>query len=319
MVSTKSNTKSYSKSGHLDVSYYAAPVSFFHLKYKFNDIKFDAWVYNISRQKSNMWVIVNKKHYFTFERMRKHQVKVKVFDNPILDGDALRDIKSNTIDFLSEYKDDFKLHNIPMKRGLLFCGRPGCGKTFACKWLAAECGKEGIGFKSTSMGDIDISKICKTLKDTKGVLVFDDIELLVKDRDNSSLNTSLYALLGALDGVTEVEGLVYIFTTNDYKLLDKGFIRPGRIDMIFHFDLPDERMRGLFVDKFFTIKISEDEKEKIINKSEGWTFADIEELRKLIAIDRIAGNNNSLDKLFMDYDSYRSVERSKEKKLGFSG
>ena len=49
---------------------------------------------------------------------------------------------------------------------------------------------------------------------------------------------SLSALLNAIDGVASNEGRVLIMTTNSPDTLDAALIRPGRIDMRVHFDLP---------------------------------------------------------------------------------
>ena len=49
---------------------------------------------------------------------------------------------------------------------------------------------------------------------------------------------SLSALLNAIDGVASQEGRVLIMTTNAPNSLDEALVRPGRIDMHVHFDLP---------------------------------------------------------------------------------
>ena len=62
---------------------------------------------------------------------------------------------------------------------------------------------------------------------------------------------SLSALLNAIDGVASQEGRVLIMTTNAPETLDDALVRPGRIDMHVHFDLPSwVEIRELFLSMY---------------------------------------------------------------------
>ena len=56
-------------------------------------------------------------------------------------------------------------------------------------------------------------------------------------------------LLEILDGITECKDRIIILTTNHVDLLDKAFLRPGRIDMCMHF----KKLRKVDVDDLFKL------------------------------------------------------------------
>lgn len=62
---------------------------------------------------------------------------------------------------------------------------------------------------------------------------------------------SLSALLNAIDGVASHEGRILIMTTNSPEKLDKALIRPGRVDLHIHFELPSRiEVEELFVSMY---------------------------------------------------------------------
>jgi hypothetical protein len=79
---------------------------------------------------------------------------------------------------------------------------------------------------------------------------------------NETLNLS--TLLNILDGVLEQPGRILIMTSNHPEKLDKALIRPGRIDVIVHFNYCKKHEIAEIVLAFTNYKINKDELENII-------------------------------------------------------
>jgi hypothetical protein len=79
---------------------------------------------------------------------------------------------------------------------------------------------------------------------------------------NETLNLS--TLLNILDGVLEQPGRILIMTSNHPEKLDKALIRPGRIDVIVHFNYCKKHEIAEIVLAFTNYKINKDELDNII-------------------------------------------------------
>jgi SpoVK/Ycf46/Vps4 family AAA+-type ATPase len=61
------------------------------------------------------------------------------------------------------------------------------------------------------------------------------------------------AVLEGLDGIdAKGKDVIYMFTTNFVEKINPAFMRPGRIDTMLHFGLPDAKTSARFVEKFTT-------------------------------------------------------------------
>ncbi|KAF2491171.1 P-loop containing nucleoside triphosphate hydrolase protein, partial [Lophium mytilinum] len=140
---------------------------------------------------------------------------------------------------------------IPYRRGFLFHGPPGCGKTSMAKALA---GHFHLPLFSTSLsrnmteGTLEslfrqLPKRCIVLLediDSAGIQreemkqVVPEQPLLqaqAQQPEHYGYGMPLSCLLNVIDGPNSEEGRVLIMTTNTPESLDRALIRPGRIDM----------------------------------------------------------------------------------------
>jgi mitochondrial chaperone BCS1 len=183
--------------------------------------------------------------------------------------------KQDFVDDLSLYLSPetriwYSKRGIPYRRGVLFHGPPGTGKS-SLAFAAAGVFNLEIYIVSLSssaitddglaslfwqlprkclmlLEDVDaagITAIRRSEIETATSLHRDDLGSFVMDglkkakEENTRARISLSGLLNAIDGVSAQEGRILIMTTNHLEHLDKALIRPGRVDLLMEFKLAD--------------------------------------------------------------------------------
>jgi len=270
-----------------------------------------------------------------FERVcsqfRKHTVHV---DPPILKKGMLEDIWGNTIGFLKDAesnKGKYKEFNIPCKRGILLSGRPGNGKTLTCKYLRQACNELGFEHRVVTMegyrrahGDGHVRRLFQL--SARGIIFFDDMDIMFEDREKG--NTHLTEFLTNLDGIDPNEGVVFVFTSNKTEGLDGAFIRPGRVDLIMIFDVPNNVLRRRFIKDRFHLSLLEGiDIEDLVNRMEvsesesnkdfPYSYAEIEEIRKLLSMDYIGSGEINVDATFKLFEKHRQEFNDRITHFGF--
>jgi hypothetical protein len=93
---------------------------------------------------------------------------------------------------------------------------------------------------------------------------------------NGSEKLTLSSLLNLLDGVLETPGRIIIMTSNFPQKLDKALTRPGRIDLMCEFKKCSNKMICQFFEMFYSMTLSDDEKQKINRlPEETWSPAEL--------------------------------------------
>lgn len=259
---------------------------------------------------------IHRKDHFEFCKavQRITRSGIKKIKPPVLAGNMLREIYDNSIGFLirgHNKKELYNKYNIAYKRGLLLVGPPGCGKTMTCKWLRQLCIKNKLSYKIVTMEAYRKAMSRNTLRNLfklddgeKGLIFFDDMDQAVKSRESG--NPEISTFLTALDGIESNEGVVYVFTTNYMKDLDAAFVRPGRIDVFMTFDRPSKKLRRTFIENTFEKELLDKlDVDELISESDKFSFAEIEEIRKLLCIDMIDGKELVLKKTIDLFQSHR--------------
>lgn len=157
----------------------------------------------------------------------------------------IRDLKDLSFDnvFLPEdLMDDLTMYiKLYEKKGVLprymFSGVPGTGKTESTRAISKLLNNEGVTIIKTN--------ICKIIKDkfelakilAPAVLILDDIDLYLGDRNHGSYSPLLGAFLDILDGVDKLpKDIGIIASTNAPHLIDLAAQRPGRFHKLLFFD-----------------------------------------------------------------------------------
>ncbi|MGL6095852.1 MAG: AAA family ATPase, partial [Fimbriiglobus sp.] len=119
----------------------------------------------------------------------------------------------------------------------------------------------------------------------RGVVFFDDMDLALRDRSASDQPEDQAVFLGALDGLTVNEGVVYVFTSNlAVERIDPAFRRPGRIDLVLPFPKPDATLRRELVGRWHPDVRAGLDADAVVADTAGSSFAEIEELKNLLVL-----------------------------------
>lgn len=123
---------------------------------------------------------------------------------------------------------------VPWRRGYLFFGPPGTGKSSLIRALASELSLDiaslDVGRASLTDDDLREAMMCAP----RGSLIaIEDVDAVFTQRESGEkrAGVSFSGLLNAIDGVGAQEGRALIMTTNHKEKLDPALIRPGRVDV----------------------------------------------------------------------------------------
>lgn len=158
----------------------------------------------------------------------------RALDTMHVDPEILDDVRW----FLSA-RDKYKELGIPYRRGYLFHGPPGGGKTTACLAVATAFNLN-VHVMAADADNKHLGWLFNSLQ-LPALIVFEDIDRLFDKNNELSMST----LLNTLDGLADSAGRLVIMTTNHPEKLDAALIREGRCDRHFAFtDLePGRRLR----------------------------------------------------------------------------
>ena len=210
---------------------------------------------------------------------------------PVMQAEDLQRLWENTIGFLRRGEEALRRFGVVLKRGLLLTGEPGNGKTLAARWLQSQAIKHNLEWRSVSAEEYENARRegeCRELfrLSQPGFVLFDDFDSALQHRDSGSSPVDSSTFLCELDGVDARSGVVYLFTSNiKWERLDPAFRRPGRIDCVFRFDRPTvDLRRRLICERWPAELVAELPVEEVVAALDGRSFAEIEEVRKLLVI-----------------------------------
>nr|XP_043606226.1 probable inactive ATP-dependent zinc metalloprotease FTSHI 5, chloroplastic [Erigeron canadensis] len=143
-------------------------------------------------------------------------------------------------------------------RGVLIVGERGTGKTALALAIAAEAKVPLVEVKAQQLeaglwvgqSASNVRELFQTARDLAPVIIFvEDFDLFAgvrgkfihtKKQDHEAF---INQLLVELDGFEKQDGVVLMATTRNLKQIDEALQRPGRMDRIFHLQLPTQAER----------------------------------------------------------------------------
>lgn len=124
----------------------------------------------------------------------------------------------------------------PLKRAVLMEGPYGTGKTLTGVVTGQRAVANGWTFIQVRGGDDPYGALKTARMYSPSVVWIEDLDIHLAGKDREEVSR----LLDALDNVNNKGAEVMVgFTTNFPNVLEKGVLRPGRIDAVIHFDALD--------------------------------------------------------------------------------
>nr|POE63717.1 putative atpase yjob [Quercus suber] len=187
------------------------------------------WVYD------NFW----RKNKQLFQEVQKAS-----WDKVILNESMKQELTQVTNKFFDS-KDIYEDLGVPWKRGLMFHGPPGNGKTISIKALMHTLlnRKHSIPtlYVKTAPNTYHIQNVFSfARRQSPCMLILEDVETIVTPQTRSYF-------FNEMDGLENNDGLFVVASTNFLERLDPGLTkRPSRFDRKYLFPLPNEHERTLY-------------------------------------------------------------------------
>lgn len=182
------------------------------------------------------------------------------WDDVILPNRFIDIIKANVLNIFS-MRELLQKNKISLKRGIIFSGKPGTGKTMLCKVLAKEVDATVIYVLPSHIKQLyDISRICDMARElAPSLVIIEDIDFLTQDRETGN-NWSVVELMNQMDGIEDFKDIITLATTNMVDDVERAIKnRPGRFDRVIDVPPPDFETRVRMFKRFcFNFNISED-------------------------------------------------------------
>lgn len=211
----------------------------------------------------------------------RHEVNDKPIASVILPNN-MEDKIIKDLKWFFDSADWYKDRGIPYRRGFLFCGIHGSGKSSLSMALAGELGLNlyMLNLNAARMTDDTLLDMMHSVKD-HSLILFEDIDIVQPKRQGEKESTdkvSLSGLLNVIDGPSAREGCVIIMTTNYKDRLDAALIRAGRVDVCVEFTYATTDQIYRFYKRFYNEKtIVSIEYLEALCKDTQYSMADIQQ------------------------------------------
>ena len=209
------------------------------------------------------------------------------WDDVILDPNMKETLISDVQNFFDS-RSLYEEYAVPWKRGIIFHGTPGCGKTISVKALMNSLYKRDPpvaslyvkSFKTCQGEEYSIREIFSKARNMAPcLLILEDLDSLVVDRVRSYF-------LNEVDGLEDNNGILMIGSTNHLERLDHGISkRPSRFDRKYHYKIPGQRERVLYceywkkkLEKNSNVDFDPAISEVVAKLTDGFSFAYLKEL-----------------------------------------
>lgn len=210
--------------------------------------------YNKRRQKGSLKVYCNNAWG---DWTCVNDISVKSFSSIVLKDNQ----KGEIIQDLNEFYvagDWYKKMGIRHKRGYLFYGPPGNGKTSIAMAIAEHLNRDIYVMNLNSFESDGYMQKSFSLLGKNAILLVEDIDRAFVGRDNIDCRVSFSSLLNSFDGALCKDGLISIITTNYIDKLDGALVRAGRIDVKYEINNPSGELVKNYIESFYSMKVSID-------------------------------------------------------------
>jgi hypothetical protein len=226
-------------------------------------------------------ILVYHDGYFQKDKQLFKSIRKTTFENLVLPESLKQPIQDDFQRFFNS-REVYERYAIPWKRGAIFIGPPGNGKTHTVKALINQLVKPCIyvrSFKSEyGTEQENMAEVFKRARMTPPcIVVLEDLDSMIDDNNRGFF-------LNELDGFEPNTGVVVLATTNHPEHLDASILdRPSRFDRKYYFELPAENERLAYIAKWndelqAELRVSKHGAASVAHKTEGFSFAYMKEL-----------------------------------------
>jgi AAA+ superfamily predicted ATPase len=209
-------------------------------------------------------------------------IRDATFDNLVMPAAEKHEIATDAERFFAS-RERYARYAVPWKRGVLFAGPPGSGKTHAVKALVSRATVPCLYVRSFDLPGhpfpgAGIAMVFERARRIAPcIIVLEDLDALVRD-DNRAY------FLNELDGFERNDGILVLATTNHPERIDAAIIdRPSRFDREYAFALPPLELRRAYVEQWNAgldaeLRLSDDDIAAIAERTDGFSYAYLKEL-----------------------------------------
>lgn len=226
-------------------------------------------------------VLVFQGRCWSHSRAMWREIQAARFDDLVLAGDMAQEIQQEFQSFLAA-REEYARYRVPWKRGVLFVGPPGNGKTHCLRATIRLIGAPCLYVQSLhapyQSDDENIAKVFARAREVSPCcLVFEDLDAMINDQNRSTF-------LNQLDGFADASGLLTLATTNHPERLDPAILeRPSRFDRKYHFELPGPVERARYIAAWNdrldpAMRVTDADLRALVEGTDGFSFAYIKEL-----------------------------------------
>ena len=179
--------------------------------------------------------------------------------NTIILKEGLVELLIEDIEMFLQSRAWYVARGIPYRRGYLFQGPPGNGKSSAIVGLATHFNFDigNVNLRTENLSDAELFRGL-SISPPHSLVLMEDIDCVVDGREIDS-DVTFSGLLNAIDGVGSPEGQIVIMTTNHIDQLDPALIRPGRCDVQIEFGNADIDQAKRMFNRFYPTDPGADE------------------------------------------------------------
>ncbi|BAV39403.1 mitochondrial chaperone BCS1 [Tenacibaculum phage pT24] len=178
--------------------------------------------------------------------IRETVVEPKKLENIIIEGkEALMADMEEFVNRKSWYRENELMY----KRGYLFTGNAGTGKTTMIMSLSRHFNRPIYFLQLNNIDDNNLRTAFRNLP-PKSFLVVEDADSAF-DKRKSKSKFSFSTFLNCLDGAFSADDVMVIFTTNHPEKLDHALLRKGRMDFKMEFKRPSKSYVEKFLNRFY--------------------------------------------------------------------
>ncbi|MGE0434578.1 MAG: ATP-binding protein [Planctomycetota bacterium] len=208
-------------------------------------------------------------------------IRSSTLDDLVLAGDLREQIREDFVRFLGARKT-YEAYGVPWKRGVLFLGPPGNGKTHCVKAVAALLGIPVLVIRNFASqytpAEAGMEQaFMRARASAPCLMVLEDLDSLITDQNRSYF-------LNEMDGFARNAGIITLATTNHPEKLDPAILdRPSRFDMKYTFALPGHGERLIYIARWNarlepSLRLGEADCEHVAGLTASFSFAYLKEL-----------------------------------------